>query len=132
VTLAFARCLAIGSAAAGRDGPAATAPIEPARTLTLSLPQDASDVVLFAFPDRLANERLINLPYIPVRVRETQGLAVNLAEVVPSNTVWIGQADSWGPFQSWMVTWTEGGTAYSISSDRRGLSELLRVAGSLR
>lgn len=114
VALAFALCLAVGSATVGRDGPEATAPVEPPEMLSFS--RDTSDVVLFAFPDRLANEPLMNLPFVPVRVRATEGLAVNMAS----------------PGQSWVVTWTERGTAYWLSSDRRDLSDLLRLAGSLR
>jgi hypothetical protein len=133
LTLAFSLCLAIGSATVGRDGPAATAPLEPPRTLFVS--GETSGVVLFAFPDRLANEPLPNWGFLPVRVRGTEGLAVNLAEPPPrEGVVWIA-GDSpmvTGEHARWVVFWTEAGTAYSLSSDGRDLPDLLRVAGSLR
>jgi hypothetical protein len=133
MVLAFALCLAAGSASVGRDGPEATAPVEPLRTLIVS--RETSDVVLFAFPDRLANEPLPNWGFLPVRVRGTEGLAVNLAESPPrEHVVWIA-GDSpmvTGEHPRWVIFWTEAGTAYSLSSDRRDLPDLLRVAGSLR
>jgi len=71
LTLAFAFCLAIGSAGVSRDGPAATT-VEPLRMTMfsqdgtrvidaplnpdLSLPPNTTDVLLSAVPDRLANE----------------------------------------------------------------------------
>src|SRR5436190_1360104 len=83
LTLAFALCLAIGSAGVGRDSPAATtesvlsvmvfdhdgarvviAPLDP-----LSLPPNTTDVLLSAVPDRLANEAWPPLQFTPVRVR---------------------------------------------------------------
>jgi hypothetical protein len=133
LTLAFTLCLAVGSATVGRDGPAATAPVEPPRTLFVS--RDTSDVVLFAFPDRLANEPLPNWGFLPVRVRGTEGLAVNLAEPpAREGVVWIaGDAPMvTGEHTKWVVFRTEAGTAYSLSSESRDLSDLLRVAGSLR
>ena len=97
--------------------------------------RDASDVVLFAFPDRLANEPLPNWGFLPVQVRGTEGLAVNLAGA-PSrdDVVWIASDAPMvtGDHPRWVVFWTEAGTAYSLSSDRRDLPDLLRVAGSLR
>jgi hypothetical protein len=117
VALAFVMFLSVGSTAVSRDGPAATAPVEPPHLLIVS--PDVSDVVLFGFPDRLVNEPLPNLPYVTVVVRGTEGLALNTVS-------------ERSPVKGWMVTWTEGGTAYSLSSDRRDLSDLLRVAGSLR
>jgi hypothetical protein len=133
LVLAFAMCVAIGGAAVGRDGPAATAPLEPPRTLLVS--GETSGVVLFAFPDRLANEPLPNWVFLPVQVRGTEGLAVNLAEPPPrEGVVWIA-GDSpmvTGEHAKWVVFWTEAGTAYSLSSDGRDLPDLLRVAGSLR
>jgi hypothetical protein len=131
--LAFALCLAAGSTTVGRDGPEATAPVEPPRTLFVS--RDTTDVVLFAFPDRLANEPLPNWGFLPVRVRGTEGLAVNLDEPrTREDVVWIA-GDSpmvTGEHPKWVVFWTEAGTAYSLSSDSRDLADLLRVAGSLR
>jgi hypothetical protein len=132
MVLAFALCLAVGSATVGRDGPEASAPVEPPRTLVLS---EHGDLVLFSFPDRLANEPLPNLGFLPVRVRGTEGLAVNLAEPPTREAVgWIA-GDSpmvTGEHPRWVVFWTEAGTAYSLSSDRRDLADLLRIAGSLR
>ena len=96
---------------------------------------DASDVVLFAFPDRLANEPLPNLGFVSVRVRGTEGLAVNLAEpAAREGAAWIASDSPMGTGEHprWMVFWTEAGTAYSLSSDHRDLPDLLRVAGSLR
>jgi len=113
-------CLSVGSAAVGRDGPLATAPFEQVHILFLS--RDTSHAVLFGFPDRLANEPLPNLPYVTVSVRGTEGLAVNTATPESPST----------PAQGWLVTWTEGGTSYWLSSDQRDLSDLLRLAGSLR
>lgn len=92
-------------------------------------------MVLFAFPDRLANEPLPNLGFVSVRVRGTEGLAVNLAEPPPrEGTAWIASDSPMvtGQHAKWMVLWTEAGTAYSLSSDGRDLPDLLRVAGSLR
>jgi hypothetical protein len=133
MVLAFALCLAAGSATVGRDGPPATAPLEPPRTLFVS--GEASGVVLFAFPDRLANEPLPNWGFLPVQVRGTDGLAVNMAQPSPREGVgWIA-GDSpmvTGEHAKWVIFWTESGTAYSLSSDGRDLADLLRVAGSLR
>jgi hypothetical protein len=33
---------------------------------------------------------------------------------------------------AWVVTWTENGIAYWLSSERREITDLLRLAGSLR
>lgn len=131
MAVAFALCLAVGSAAVGRDGPEATVPFEPSRTLVLS---QHGDVVLFAFPDRLANEPLPNLNYVTVTVRGTEGLAVNTGEwFIRDDVKWIdGRADAQPPVRGWLITWTEAGTVYSLSSESRDLSDLLRVAGSLR
>ena len=131
MVLAFALCLAVGSATVGRDGPEATAPVEPPRLLTGW--EETSDVVLFAFPDRLANEPLPNLNFVTVVVRGTQGLAVNTGQIfVRDDIKWTAGEPPANPVQGWLITWTEGGTAYSLSSDSRELSDLLRVAGSLR
>jgi hypothetical protein len=134
LTIAFALCLAIGSAGLGRDAPAATeaAPAERASTMffdragvyigtapadrNLSLPPNTTDVLLSSIPDRLANEALPALPFIPVRVRAVSGLAV--------------EARRPGDYQ--MVTWTEGGNAYWLVSDRRDIADLVRIADSLR
>ncbi len=114
MVLGFALCLAVGAAFIGRDGPLATAPM--ATAAMLSLPSGAPDATLFTFPDRLANEPLTNFDFAAVQVRGTQGLA---AKVVSPGGVWV-------------VTWTEGGTAYWLSSDRREIPDLVRLAGSLR
>ena len=130
MALAFALCLAVGSAAVGRDGPEATVAVEPPRTLVLS---QHGDVVLFAFPDRLANEPLPNLPYVTVFVRGTEGFAVNTGEMfVRDDIKWISENPETSRVQGWLITWTEAGTVYSLSSESRDLSDLLRVAGSLR
>jgi len=123
MTLMFALCLAIGL---GRDGPAAT-PGPAAATIIfsrdgthvvaapLSLPPNATDALLSFIPDRLANEALPPLPFVPVRVRAVSGLAV--------------EARRPGDLQ--MVTWTEGGNVYWLVSDRRDVADLLRLADSL-
>ena len=123
-------CLSVGSAAVGRDGPLATAPFEPVHILFLS--RDTSHAVLFGFPDRLANEPLPNLPYVTVSVRGTEGLAVNTATVGVRRVKQPEVESPSTPAQGWLVTWTEGGTSYWLSSDQRDLSDLLRLAGSLR
>jgi hypothetical protein len=130
IALAFVMCLSVGGSVVGRDGPVATAPVEPPHLLILS--RDTSDAVLFAFPDRLANEPLPNLPYMTVVVRGTDGLAVNTGEVFVRDDIRWGRDPDLLPVQGWLVTWTEDGTAYSLRSDRRDLSDLLRIAGSLR
>ena len=136
VAIAFALCLAIGSAGLGRDGPAATQETAPHSTVVfsrdgthvvavwgqfptdqhLSLPPNTTDVLLSFIPDRLANEALPALPFAPVRVRAVSGLAV--------------EARRPGDYQ--MITWTEGGNAYWLVSDRRDVADLLRLADSLR
>jgi hypothetical protein len=114
LVLVFAFVLAAGVPLVGRDGPLATAPFEPAPTL--SLPAGTQDVTLFTFPDRLANEPLANLEFAPVSVRATQGLAAKVGS----------------PGGVWVVTWTERGTAYWMYSEHRDIPDLLRLAGSLR
>lgn len=133
VTIAFALCLAIGSAGLGRDAPAATQAESPDTTMVfdrgggvylgappvdryLSLPPNTTDVLLSSIPDRLANEALPALAFVPVRVRAASGLAV--------------EARRPGDYQ--MVTWTEGGNMYWLVSDRRDVTDLLRLADSLR
>lgn len=99
----------------------------------LILSKDATDAVLFGFPDRLANEPLPNLQYVQVVVRGTEGLAVNVAGgIVRPDIKWIADGSTGEDGEKWTVLWTEDGTAYSLSSDRRSLPDLLRVAGSLR
>jgi hypothetical protein len=129
VMIAFALCLAIGSAGLGRDGREAA---EPASTTifgqdgtfvvtapadhSLSLPPNTTDVLLSFIPDRLANEALPALPFVPVRVRAAAGLAV--------------EARRPGDYR--MVTWTEGGNVYWLVSDQRDVADLVRLADSLR
>ena len=127
ITLAFALCLAAGSAGLGRDAPAATQAtttmifsrdgthVVAAPSDGLSLPPNTTDVLLSFIPDRLANEALPPLPFVPVRVRAGSGLAV--------------EARRPGDLQ--MVTWTEGGRVYWLVSDRRDVADLLRLADSL-
>jgi hypothetical protein len=82
----------------------------------LSLPPNTTDVLLSSIPDRLANEALPPLLFVPVRVRTVSGLAV--------------AARRPGDYQ--MITWTEGGNAYWLVSDRRDIADLVRLADSLR
>jgi hypothetical protein len=137
LTLAFALCLAISSAGLGRDGPVATQATVPLRTMIysrdgsflvaaaadqwgplahLSLPANSPGVLLSWIPDRLANEALPPLPFVPVRVRSVPGLAVE------------GERD--GDFR--MVTWSELGNVYWLVSDHGDIGDLLRLADSLR
>lgn len=115
LAVAFAMCLAVGSTFLGQDGPLATS--QPVAQPTLAL-QSAmpTDVVLFAFPDRLANEPPPPMAWTPVRIRRTEGLAV--------------QAQRPGDIS--IVTWTELGTVYLLSSDRRHVDQLLDIANNLR
>jgi hypothetical protein len=82
----------------------------------LSLPPNTSDVLLSWIPERLTNEAFPPLQFVPVRVRAVAGLA--FAGPRP------------GDYR--MVTWTEGGNAYWLVSDRREIADLLRLADSLR
>ena len=130
VALAFAMFLSVGATAVGRDGPPATAPVDPPHTLVLS--RDGS-AVLFAFPDRLANEPPANLSYVTVVVRGTKGLAVNTGRIgVRDDVKGSGAGSQPSAGERWQVMWTEGGTAYTLSSDHGSLPDLLRVAGLLR
>ena len=110
--LAFALCLAVGGALVARDGPAATAP----RVPPLTLPAGTTDVVLFTFPDRLANEAPPPFLTTLVHVRSTQGLAY-----IPAHGGDIS-----------MITWTEHGTDYWLISKTRDIFELVRLANTLR
>lgn len=141
VTIAFALCLAIGSAGLGRDAPAATQAREPARTMIfdrggvyvgaydggapadqwgpfahLSLPPNTSGALLSWIPVQLASEALPPLPFVPVRVRAGSGLAV--------------EALREGDFR--MVTWTELGNIYWLVSDHGDVADLMQLADSLR
>lgn len=128
LVVAFAICLAVGAAAVGRDGPAATAPTQSAGTViygqqawrvagarVLNLPPGTFDARLFTMPDRLANEPLANLPFVEVRIRGTEGLGIRVGS----------------PEGAWIM-WTEDGTAYWLSSEHRDLDDLVDLAGSLR
>ena len=112
VVLAFALCLAVGGALTPRDGPAATAP----RVPELALPAGSTDVVLFTFPDRIANEAPPPFLTTVVHVRSTQGLAY-----IPAHGGDIS-----------MITWTEHGTDYWLISKTRDIFELVRLANTLR
>ena len=130
--IAFALCLAVGSAGLGRDAPAVTQGSGESAVMmifdrggtyviappvgSLSLPPNTTGVLLSYIPDRLANEALPALPFIPVRVRAVSGLAV--------------EARRPGDYQ--MVTWTESGNTYWLVSDSRDVADLLRIANSLR
>ena len=138
MTLAFALCLAIGSAGVGRDGPAAIHERAPVSMTIfdgdgvhviaarpdqcgplahhLCLPPNTAGVLLSWIPDRLANEALPPLPFVPVRVRAASGLAVE------------GLRD--GDFR--MVTWSEHGNVYWLVSDQGDVADLVRLADSLR
>jgi hypothetical protein len=138
MTLAFALCLAIGSAGLGRDGPAAiyeTAPVSmtifggdgvnviAARpdqcgplAQHLCLPSNATGVLLSWIPDRLANEALPPLPFVPVRVRSASGLGV--------------EGSRQGDYR--MLTWSERGNVYWLVSDHGNIADLVRLADSLR
>src|SRR2546430_17357660 len=70
--LAFALCLAVGGALVARDGPAETAP----RVPPLTLPAGTTDVVLFTFPHRPANEAPPPVPTALGPVRSPQGLGL--------------------------------------------------------
>ena len=67
-------------------------------------------------PDRLANEALAPLPFVPIRVRSVPGLAV------------AGPRD--GDFR--MITWTESENVYWLVSDHGDIADLVRLADSLR
>jgi len=137
MTLAFVLCLAIGSAGLGRDGPMATQATRPDSVMIfsrdgaflvaapadqwgplahLSLPATSPGVLLSWIPDRLANEALPPLQFVPVRVRAVPGLAVE------------GVRD--GDYR--MVTWTERGNVYWLVSDHGDIVDLIRLADSLR
>lgn len=134
MAVAFALCLAIGSAGLGRDGPPgirmegaaesyrpiildrAGALVRRAPAEHLRLPPNTADALLSFIPDRLANEALPPLKFVPVQVRQTQGLAL----------------DAVRPGDYRMVTWTEHGNVYWLVSDRRDVADLLQLADSLR
>lgn len=143
VAVAFALCLAVGSAFVGRDSPLALSGVgnsetqsgptmmwvdrsgtrwwgpAPAATVfggTLSLPADTTDVQLQVFPDWLANEQLPPMQFVPVRVRAASGLAVEAVR----------------PGDPRIVMWTERGTVYWLLSDSWGLDALVRLADTLR
>ena len=118
LVLASVLCLAFLSAFVGRDGPPAIprTDVFDRNGSTLSLRIEAGDLVLYRFPDRLANEPLVPVNWMVVRVRSTQGLAVEASR--PGDTT--------------VLTWTEDGTAYWLSSPSRGVSELISIADRLR
>ena len=134
MALVFTLCLAVGSAFLGRDGPVATQGIsspDPGWMFTeasgawvgtapadgyLSLPPNTTDALLSSIPKRLASEALPPLQFVPIRIRAVSGLAV--------------EARRPGDYQ--MVTWSEGGNVYWLVSDRWDVSDLLRLADSLR
>src|SRR5919201_4235403 len=106
LVIAFAMCLAVASAFLGQDGPGA----QSARDPTLALPTAApSDVVLFTSPVPLANEPPPPLAWVPARVRTTEGLVTYARH----------------PGEISILTWTELGTVYSLSSDRRNVDQLI-------
>ena len=110
--LAGVLSLAVASAFLGRDGPIELAPPNP----ILALPAGLTDVVLFTFPDRLANEATPAYLNDVVPIRATEGLAY---------------APVHGGDLS-MVTWTEHGTVYWLFSKQRDVIDLVRIANTLR
>ncbi len=110
----FVMSLALASAIVGRDGPLATTPAQP--VVTLTLPPGTSNVMFVSFPDRLANEQLPVMGFVPINVRATRGLA----------------ADPARPGDGWVVMWTENGTAYWLTSETRDTGNLLQIANDLR
>lgn len=112
--LCFLLCLAFGSAVVGRDGPIATTPV-PEAAATLSLPRGVGNATLVSFPDRLANEQLPAMNFVPIAVRTTRGLA----------------ADPVRPGDGWVLMWTERGSVYWLTSEVRDTSDLLRLADDL-
>jgi hypothetical protein len=125
LVIAFAMFLAVGSAFAGQDGATGQAIPEPTLALQTTphegdsrdVPSgDMSDVVIFTFPDRLANEPPPPMAWVPIRVRNTAGLAVQAQR----------------PGEISIVTWTELGTVYRLTSDRRHVDQLIDLADKLR
>jgi hypothetical protein len=82
----------------------------------LSLPPNTTGVLLSWIPDRLANEALPPLPFVPVRVRAVPGLAV--------------EGPREGDFR--MLTWSERGNVYWLVSNHGDIADLVRLADSLR
>ena len=113
LVVAFAMCLGVASAFLGTDSPSAIKPpAQPELALQAAAP---SDVALFAFPDRLANEPLPTLDFRVVQIRGRPGLALP-----PS-----------GAGDATVIAWTEGGSWYWLSSPRRQISELVDIADKL-
>lgn len=108
-------CLAVGSGVVGRDGPVATVSVD-SRAASAFASVTPPDVVLFTFPDRLANEPPPPLLWAPARIRSTEGLVT----------------DARRPGDISIVTWTELGTVYWLSSDRRNAAQLVDIANNLR
>jgi len=82
----------------------------------LCLPSNTTGVMLSWIPDRLANEALPPLPFVPVRVRSVSGLAV--------------EGSRQGDYR--MVSWSELGNVYWLVSDHGDITDLVRLADSLR
>jgi hypothetical protein len=83
-----------------------------AQPAALHLPQNAGDVQLTAFPDWLANEPPPAALRGVVAVRGTMGIAS-----VEGVTV---------------INWTEHGVSYRLESQTKSISDLVRIADSLR
>ena len=83
-----------------------------AQPAPLHLPQNAGDVQLTAFPDWLANEPPPAALRGVVAVRGTMGIAS-----VEGVTV---------------INWTERGVSYRLESQTKSISDLVRIADSLR
>src|ERR671934_1496351 len=109
IAIAFGLCLAVGAAGVGRDGPVATAPGDGQVAATLELGAPDNDIALFTFPDRLANEAMPQYGWVAVSVRGTTGLAIDAQR--------IGDGA--------LLTWTERGTVYRLTSDHRPIDQLI-------
>ena len=83
-----------------------------AQPAPLRLPQNAGDVQLTAFPDWLANEPPPAALRGVVAVRGTMGIAS-----VEGVTV---------------INWTERGVSYRLESQTKSISDLVRIADSMR
>ena len=90
----------------------------------LALPVGIADVEIVVFPDSLTNDPPDPRLTLVVAVRGTIGLA----------TPWLQPQRGMllGPGTRTTLTWSEGGIAYTLSSARRQVSDLVRIADSLR
>jgi hypothetical protein len=135
VALVFALCLAVGSATFGRDGPDATAPVEPPRTIIYTR-DGFGQCAVVTFPDRLAKEPLpfTNPPSVTLSGGTTEALPVVTSEppLDRDGTIWMEGDSVANAGQTWVIRCLEGSTASWLISDRRVPSDPLREAGSRR